>query len=439
MTRRWWLRVMVAVLALALVAVGCQPKAAPTVAPAPTAAAPVGPKAPPTAAPTAAPTTAPTRVATAAPTAPAPAEPCTVSERGILPVGPAPVPAVRASDWTLGPADALITITEYADVQCPPCSSVAPVLRQLQANYPKDVRLIFRHFPLDSIHPLARLAGQATEAAGAQGKFWEMLELLYAHQREWSAKAEADFKTYAAEQAVGLGLDRARFGADLVGEKAVAAVAGGLKEAMDLGLRGTPSLAINGFPYGGNWDPWTLSAIVELIKLDQRHYTSCPPTVIDPAKSYRATLKTTKGEIVIEMLPKQAPLAVNSFVFLAREGWYDNVPFHRVIPDFVAQAGDPTGTGGGGPGYSFRDEVSPSDQFDAAGLVAMANSGANTNGSQFFITYGPQVALNAKHTIFGRVTAGMEVAKQLTARDPSNDPNNMPEADRIVGVTVAEQ
>ncbi len=105
----------------------------------------------------------------------------------------------------------------------------------------------------------------------------------------------------------------------------------------------------------------------------------------------------------------------------------------------MAQTGDPSGTGYGGPGYTFRDEVSPEDKFDAAGLVAMANAGANTNGSQFFITYGPQETLNGKHTIFGRVISGMDVASQLAARDPATDPTNMPEADRILSVTISEE
>ena len=215
MTTRWWGWVTLSLLVLVLLVSGCQPNAAPT------AAATVAPTAAPaTVAPTVAPPTlAPTTAATAAqatpaqassssaePTAaPTPAEPCVADQRGLLPTGDGPVPAVREGDWTLGPADALVTVFEYADVQCPPCAGTAPILREFQAKYPNDVRLVYRHFPLDSIHPLARLAGQATEAAGAQGKFWEMLELLYANQSKWSNKPEADFKTWVAEQAVALG------------------------------------------------------------------------------------------------------------------------------------------------------------------------------------------------------------------------------------------
>jgi len=445
---RWGRIGVLLVLALAMLMGGCQPKIAmppalPTAAPSPTAASKV--QQAPTVAPTkAAPTQAPNATAVPAAAAtvtavPTPAEPCLVDERGLLPTGQAPVPPAGAEDWTLGPADALVTVTEYADVQCPPCAATAPVLRALQAKYPQDVRLVYRHFPLDSIHPLARLAGQAAEAAGAQGKFWEMLELLYGRQSEWSGKSEADFAAWAAEQAASLGLDRARFEADLVSEKAVAALEQGLQAAQALGLRGTPSVAVNGFLYSGNRDLWTLSAIVDLLKLEQRDYGVCPPTVIDAAKSYQATITTTKGDIVIELLAERAPLAVNSFVFLAREGWFNDVPFHRVIPGFMAQTGDPSGTGYGGPGYNFADEVSPDDTFDAEGLVAMANGGPHTNGSQFFITYGPQETLNGKHTIFGRVISGMDVATQLAARDPSQDPSQQPEADRIISVTIVEK
>ncbi len=450
MTTRRWGWVTLSLLVLVLLVSGCQPSAAPTAASPTEAPATVAPTtAPATVAPTLAPTTAATAVqatpaqassSSAEPTAaPTPAEPCVADQRGLLPSGDGPVPAVREGDWTLGPADALVTLFEYADVQCPPCAGTAPILRAFQAKYPNDVRLVYRHFPLDSIHPLARLAGQATEAAGAQAKFWEMLELLYASQSAWSSKPEADFKTWVAEQAVTLGLDRAQFETDLVSDKAVAALEAGLQEAQTLGLRGTPSVAVNGFHYGGNRDLWTLSAIVELLKLEQRDYATCPPTVIDEDKSYQATLTTTKGDIVIELLPAKAPLAVNSFVFLAREGWYNDVPFHRVISGFMAQTGDPSGTGYGGPGYTFRDEVALEDKFDAAGLVAMANAGANSNGSQFFITYGPQETLDGKHTIFGRVISGMEVASQLVVRDPATDPSKLPEADRITSVTISEK
>jgi cyclophilin family peptidyl-prolyl cis-trans isomerase len=150
----------------------------------------------------------------------------------------------------------------------------------------------------------------------------------------------------------------------------------------------------------------------------QTRWSSPPAMAIDLDKAYAATFKTAKGDIQVELLAKQAPKAVNSFVFLARQGFYDNTTFHRVLKDFMAQGGDPSGTGGGGPGYSYEDEIDPGVQFDRPGLLGMANSGANTNGSQFFLTFVPTPWLNGHHTIFGRVTSGMDVLLTLTLRDP---------------------
>lgn len=152
-------------------------------------------------------------------------------------------------------------------------------------------------------------------------------------------------------------------------------------------------------------------------------WPSPPEMAIDPSKIYLATLKTDKGDIVVELLADKAPVTVNNFVFLARAGYYDNTTFHRVLDGFMAQGGDPTGTGAGGPGYSFPDEFHPDLRFDEPGLLAMANAGADTNGSQFFITFVPTPHLTGKHTIFGKVVAGMEVALALRLRDPQLDPD----------------
>ena len=160
--------------------------------------------------------------------------------------------------------------------------------------------------------------------------------------------------------------------------------------------------------------------------------------VIDPDKEYTATIETEKGDIVVELLAEQAPLAVNSFVYLARQGWFDGVSFHRVLPGFVAQSGDPSGSGMGGPGYEFDNEVSPDLKFDAAGLLAMANSGPNTNGSQFFITYAPAANLDGGYTIFGKVLEGMEIAESLTPRDPSQG-GALPPGDKILSVRIDEK
>ena len=166
-------------------------------------------------------------------------------------------------------------------------------------------------------------------------------------------------------------------------------------------------------------------------------YATPPAMAIDPQKSYVAVLETDKGVIRIKLLPDIAPQTVNSFVFLAREGYFDGVTFHRVLPGFVAQGGDPAGTGRGGPGYNLPDEFSdtPIDN----GIVAMANSGQpNSGGSQFFITYSRQERLDGGYTVFGEVIEGMDVAENLTPRDPDANPN-APPGDRMIKVTIEEQ
>jgi cyclophilin family peptidyl-prolyl cis-trans isomerase len=139
---------------------------------------------------------------------------------------------------------------------------------------------------------------------------------------------------------------------------------------------------------------------------------------IDPAKKYSATFHTEKGDIVIELFADKVPSTVNNFVFLARQGFYDDTIFHRVIANFMAQGGDPTGTGRGGPGYRFKDEFHPSLRHDKPGILSMANAGPNTNGSQFFITHVPTPWLDNKHAVFGQVTSGMDVVLAIPERDP---------------------
>jgi len=147
-------------------------------------------------------------------------------------------------------------------------------------------------------------------------------------------------------------------------------------------------------------------------------YSAPPVMQIDPGKTYIATFETEKGGIVVELFADKAPNTVNNFVFLVRQGFYDNTTFHRVIPDFMAQGGDPTGTGTGGPGYRFPDEFHPDLKHDSPGILSMANSGPDTNGSQFFLTYEPTPWLDGHHAVFGRVIEGMDVLESLSPRDP---------------------
>ena len=140
--------------------------------------------------------------------------------------------------------------------------------------------------------------------------------------------------------------------------------------------------------------------------------------VVQPGLDYVALLRTNRGDMVVDLYEDRTPVTVNNFVFLALQRYYEGVPFHRVLEDFMAQTGDPTGSGRGGPGYAFEDEIVPSLSFDRAGLVAMANSGPATNGSQFFITFAPTPWLDGNHTIFGHVMEGEEVLDAITRVDP---------------------
>ena len=151
-----------------------------------------------------------------------------------------------------------------------------------------------------------------------------------------------------------------------------------------------------------------------------------PEMSINPTGTYRAVVATNKGEIAIDLSAEHAPKTVNNFVFLSREGFYDGVDFHRVIPNFMVQGGDPTGSGMGGPGYSFEDEFAGNPLRHETGVLSMANAGPNTNGSQFFITHEPQPHLDGRHTVFGQVSSGMEIV------------NAIEQGDTIVSVTIEE-
>lgn len=167
-------------------------------------------------------------------------------------------------------------------------------------------------------------------------------------------------------------------------------------------------------------------------------YPQAPPMTIDPAKNYTATITTPRGDIVIKLRPDLAPTTVNSFVFLSREGYYNGLTWHRVIPGFVAQGGDPTGTGTGGPGYTVPGEFTDKVLFDKPGIVAMARPGNDVdgNGSQFYITTAPTPSLNNQYTIFGEVVQGLDIALAIPARDP--DTATTP-GEQIVSIAITEQ
>jgi cyclophilin family peptidyl-prolyl cis-trans isomerase len=303
------------------------------------------------------------------------------------------------------------------------------------------VRIVYRQFPLITIHDKALIAAEAAEAAGAQNKdaFWKMHDLLFDRQQAWASLPAEEMPKVLSGYAQELGLDTKAFDQAIANGTYKDKVMASYNAASAAGLPGTPSLVADGVHYPSQWglSYEGFDVFIRVIMLKQRQLDA-PPVTIKKDKQYQATIKTEKGDIVVELFADKTPVTVNSFVYLAQHGWYDDTIFHRVIPGFVAQGGDPTATGIGWPGYRCSDELTPDLTFDGSGVLAMANSGPDTNGSQFFITLSAQPDLNGSYTIFGRVVKGMDVVESLTARDPQTASLDQP-GDRILSITIEEK
>ena len=346
------------------------------------------------------------------------------------------VPPITEADYVIGPADAPVTLVEYCDFQAPICRSMAAVVSNVSANHPHDIRIVFRPVPLTGQLDKSELAVQAAIAAGDQGKFWEIYDVLFQKSDQWDTLTLSAFETWVQKEATALGLNGDQFLATLKSQKTVDRMKSMLEAARAFGLERIPLLLINGTPQAtfaiGYND---IEATVKLILLGRRQFTTCPPFTLETGRQYIAILHTEKGDVTLELFPDKAPQAVNSFVFLARQGWFNDITFHRVIAGFVAQTGDPSGTGRGNPGYLFKNEIDPTLKFDRPGLLAMANSGPDTNGSQFFITYAPAPSFDGAYTIFGRVLSGMDVLEQLTPRDQQVG-SSLPPGDKLLSVEI---
>ncbi len=321
------------------------------------------------------------------------------------------------------------------------------MLERLVDAYPEQVQLVYRHYPLNHIHANAQNAAEAAEAAGALGDFWTYHDALYAQQQEWANLDVEAAQAYFVALADELGLDGQAVGDALENDTYASYVSAAEAESLAIGLGGTPSAIVDGFlipnvPFEYEvWDSYVQQRITiseaEAILADIQ-YEAPPPMTIDVDATYFATISLESGaEVVLELLPQSAPETVNNFVFLAEEGWYDGIMFHRVIPGFMAQTGDPTGLGIGDPGYAINDEFDPELSHDGPGIVSMANSGPNSGGSQFFITTGPAPHLDGLHAIFGRVVEGQDVIDGMAPRDPQ-DPN-APDGERIVTITIESE
>ena len=263
--------------------------------------------------------------------------------------------------------------------------------------------------------------------------------MLFDNQDNFSRGDEDNARTVFIGIAEELGLDVDRFTQELDDGVYTEYVSLSEQEASGLGMGGTPSVIFNGEllrDIPPNLFYW--NAFVDLALLEERKYDAAPEMSINESSIYRTTVTMASGDqFVMDLYAQSAPQTVNSFVFLANEGWFDGVQFHRVLPGFVAQTGDPTGLGVGSPGYTVPNEIDPELTLAETGMVAMANSGVDTNGSQWFVTLGDAAFLDGDFTIFGRVVEGMDVVTGITPRDPSQNPE-LPPGDRIQTIEIEE-
>lgn len=350
-----------------------------------------------------------------------------------------------AADHIFGPDKAFLTIAVYSDFQCKQCVDVARSLIAIQDRYKDDVRIIWRHFPQKNNNN-ARLAAQASEAASDQDRFWPMHDLLFVKQAEWSNLPSDQFRAKLSEYAKLIGIpDMNTFNTTLDTHRYAQLIEVAYQEALALGFKGVPALLFNGIPYDSRIDEYALDDYTRLRLLEKRWFKKAPTLLVNLDHHFTATLVTEKGDVEIELLPKAAPVAVNNFIFLARQGWYDNITFHLVTPILV-ETGDPSGSGLGTAGYNIVDEFDSGMLLDREGLVAMVNSFdqglQNSASSQFFITLAPwqPVEYTKHHSIFGRVTKGMDVLRKLRPRNPfdeTHDPNPPP-GDKLITVKILE-
>ncbi len=410
--------------------------------------------------PTAAPTTAPTQAAAGEGEQTAADGMITSDENPCIPFNllsqtlttPYPgLPEVTDEDYIVGPKNAPITFMVYSEPQCPYCAQFDSLIESFTALYPNDVRFVFRLRPFpESFHDKSILASQAMVAAGLQGKFDEFRIWLFERQNKdqnnpdvanladtefWSDLPPADLADWLKKRVPDLGIDPDQFVKDMLSDEVVKKVQDAKDKADEIGVTGTPTLFVNGYAWPENQRGNEIFSIYTRLLLNGKNeYETCPTMAIDTSKSYSATISTTKGDITVDLFADKAPFAVNSFVFLAREGWYANLPI--ISTDQFMLSGDPTDTGYGGPGYAYKDEVDSTLSFNEPGMLATFafNVGAGTNGSTFFIN---KIALpdQSGRTIFGKVTSGLDVLNSITIRDNIFKPA----VDNILSVTITEK
>ncbi len=359
------------------------------------------------------------------------------------------LPPVTTEDYAVGPEDAAVTLMVYSEAQCPFCAQIDPILDEFQSKFPEDVRVVFRFRPFPvSFHDKSIIASQAMVAAGMQGKFDEFRRFIFERQYQdpndptdaalsaedfWSGLEPAVFYAWLADRVPELGINAEQLLKDMDSEEVVGKVKGFMEQADKLGITGTPSLFINGYQWPEDQRGVEVFSIyLRLIKQQAARQYECPPDVLKKGKTYTATISTTQGDIQVDLFPNKAPVAVNSFVYLAQQGFYDGLPF-QANKDFVS-SGDPSDTGYGGAGYAYLDERNDLT-FDEPGMLAVYSiwPGFGYNGSMFFINKTVRTD-HGERTIFGKITAGLDIVEKISLRDDFLTPVE----DQILSVTINE-
>lgn len=351
---------------------------------------------------------------------------------------------LEPAEHALGSPDALATILFYSDLLCDACAERWPLVRALAEQSPEDVRVVFRHIPISpSGEGSAATAAEAAEVAyllGDEAAFLDMIDVLFAGRDEWADLEGDDLVDTMADYAGELGLDEDDFAAALEEGAAEPVVSAGFDSALMAGIPdlALPVLVVNGQPYPSDQiGDVSLIASLAVVATDEARFNTAPPQVIVSDSRYMARLEMETGVAYLVLFPETAPVTVNNFAYLACQDYYDGITFHRVLPGFVAQGGDPSATGFGGPGYTIPDEWQRNPfSFDRAGLLSMAKSQApDSASSQFFITLAPTPSLDQGFTIFGEVVEGLEAVEGLAPRDPSQ-PGPLPPGSGLIDVTV---
>lgn len=339
----------------------------------------------------------------------------------------APVPTPSDRDWQRGPASAPVTLVAYMDFQCVPCNAAARAMTRTYHRHPDQVRQVYRPFPLSKVEDKSDLAAEVAEAAGRQGAFWPMHDLLVDRYDEWRALDPDAFLAWSMQAAQSLGLDQPAFEEAMHDPKLASQIADRYAESRASGIPGAPFVLLNGRPFILAVDEIQLEAAVRLGILQTKQYAAYPQIDLQPGSDYLASLQTNLGEIQIQLYAGTAPLAVNSFMHLAQQGWYTGTGAYQVVSGQWVGLGDPSWTGLGDAGYHTPREIDATRNFDRTGMVGVIPTGPDINGSRFFVSLRPLPKYDETHTVLGRVTQGLEILSSLRARSPLDDLLTTPE------------